>query len=143
MTNITRRTRIVPSTDSRDIPGGSCVGMGLVFEVEGEAGRIVWSVNTGWVARPIVTPTMVPGAQKRAEQPGVDKHLAQNFPQPLSVAVIHAGSEDFESEVNDGWFPGADSHSWVLLDALVTEGEPAVFEKLEAIYQERFATATA
>ncbi|MEV7527671.1 hypothetical protein [Agrococcus sediminis] len=40
--------------------------MGLVFELVGAAATMRWTLNTGWVRRPVMTERLVPGKQWRS-----------------------------------------------------------------------------
>lgn len=124
MDNLTTRIRFIPAVDRRD-SGGTATPFGIAFDVVGPAGRICWSVNTGIVARPILTARKLEGLQKRADRPGVDLALVHGFPQPMVVAVV----------VEPGAIRDSPEDPERLLGALISEGSESVFEILREVYR--------
>lgn len=123
--------RVIGAQDLRDLPGGEAIPFGLAFDFEGPAGRVCWSVNTGWFAKPVLTATLLLGEQVRRARPGSDSHLADQFPQSMGVTFIPAG--DIESPQN--WIKLQPKQD--LLSLLVGNGQEAVFAELASLYDER------
>lgn len=125
--------RIVPAFDERD-SGGECRPKGLVFELEGVKGRVVWSVNTGWVSQPVLTPALTPGAQERGSTPGVDPYVSHEFPQGYSITVVPAGVTDIE----DGIRVERKPLETPLVELLVRHGKDPIFQELRRVYDDFF-----
>lgn len=129
-TDRTATIRIAPGHDRRDEPNGQAIPLGIVFELEGPEGRVAWSINSGWVHRPVLTDRLQDGPQERGSQPGVDHALAHGFPQSMTVFAIHAGA----NSIDEGrWLEEYDKES--LLDALTSDGSAAVFSQLAEVYR--------
>lgn len=120
--------RVAPGSDERDEPGGECVPLGLVFELLGPGAGLRWSINTGWMRRPVLTEQLTAGRQVRASHPGVDRRLESAFPQALPVRVFQPHHDDAaDGRMVDGYAP-------LLFDALFDGGPPAVFAILRELY---------
>jgi len=127
--------RVIACRDSRDQPAGEVTPFGVAFDLEGPAGRVNWSLNTGWVDRPVITERLQTGVQERSDRPGVDPLLAREFPKPIDVHVMPAGAV----EVEDGWPVRGMADE--LLRTMVRDGQEAVFAILKSVYNDHLATS--
>lgn len=127
--------RVIACVDGRDEPAAELTPFGIAFDLEGPAGRVNWSVNTGWVDRPVQTERLRPGVQERSDRPGVDPLVAREFPKPMDVHVMPAGAV----EVADGWPVRGMADE--LLRTMVRDGQEAVFVILKSIYDDHLGTS--
>lgn len=127
--------RAIACIDDRDELTGKAIPFGIAFDFEGPGGRVTWSLNTGWVDRPVQTNELRLGKQQRSDKPGVDATRARDFPKPMDVHILPAGAVD----PDDGW--SIDTHSEELLRTLVRDGQEAVFDTLRRLYDEHLAGA--
>lgn len=128
MTRFIAGIHVQPGFDDRDQPGGRCSPLGLVFELVGPAATIRWTINTGWLLRPVVTETLRVGPQLRSDRPGVDPHLATEFPEALPVRITGAeqpyGAQGREVE----------GYGQLLMEALFRGGSDEVFAIMKELH---------
>lgn len=148
--DFTREIKILPAYDYRDEPGDQrgAGGVRMIFVLLGPLGAISASLNTGWVARPLLRPWNRGGNNERAGRPGVDRTLVDIYPSGDYVGahspVCREGFDVFADECD--WLPGGFCHvsgSYLaaknVLEILVTGGSDAVWEHLSALHQEWIA----
>lgn len=145
-TNFTREIKFLPAYDYRDEPGDQrgAGGARMIFILRGPLGAISASINTGWVARPLVRHWIQGGNNQRADRPGVDRTLADIYPSGDFVgAHSPVCREDFdESPGTCDWLDSGEcyiSGSYLaankVLEVLVGGGSDAVWEHLAGLYQ--------
>lgn len=140
-----REIKILPAYDYRDEPGDQrgAGGARMIFILRGPLGAISASINTGWVARPLLGRWIQGGNNQRADRPGVDRTLADLYPSGDYVGahspVCREGFD--ESPGACDWLDSAECYisgsylaAKTVLETLVTGGSDAVWEHLAELY---------
>lgn len=149
-TDFTREVKILPAYDYRDESGDQrgAGGTRMIFILRGPSGAIGASVNTGWVARPLLHHWVQGGNNQRADRPGVDRTLADLYPSGDYVGahsfVCREGFDESPGacdwlDSGECYISGSYLAAKEVLGLLVTGGSDAVWEHLTKLHQEWIA----
>lgn len=144
LNDFTTEIRVHPGYDYRDDPSGTrgAHNLSLDFILRGPEGAINWTLNTGWLHRPLAGAMVRGRTPDRRDKPGADARLYDLYPSAGGVSShLHDKREEYMLGPNPCNIIGGSCYGDTgytigdeVLEAMFVGGHEAVWTKLREIY---------